>query len=325
MMNPSSNRAVEGASVCVRNLRVDYGRRTAVDGLDLEIAAGEIYGLLGPNGAGKTSAFRVMATLQEPTHGEIFLAGRDARRAPEAARAILAYMPDLAPLPQDLRAEEYLRFFAECHGLTGKVREARVDECLEAVDLTDRRREFCRRLSLGMRQRLVLASSLLHRPQVLILDEPASGMDPVARAALREALRRQAATGATVILSSHVLSELQDLCTSIGLLREGRLLDSGPLREVLQRHGARARRLRLRTVGSLEELRQWLAGPGGLPGAEPRVVQREIEFEFAAGDAEQAAFFQRLAAANLGVVSLREIETSIEDVILGLHKNGETK
>jgi len=315
------------AGVKVRNLRVDYSRRAtaAVDNLDLDIARGEIFGLLGPNGAGKTSTFRVMATLQEPTHGEIFLSGRDARRNPEEARAILAYMPDLAPLPNDLRAEEYLRFLAECHGLNGQVRDTRVQECLEAVDLCDRRREFCRQLSLGMRQRLVLAGSLLHRPQVLILDEPASGMDPVARAALRDALRNQAATGATIILSSHVLSELQDLCTSIGLMREGRLVDSGPLRDVLKRQGARGRRLRLRTIGSTDALLRWLAGPDGPPHAEPHLVHHEVECNFPASDSEQAAFFERIGAAGLGIVSMREMETSIEDVVLGLNRNGDSK
>jgi ABC-2 type transport system ATP-binding protein len=311
--------------VIVRDLRVDYGRRIAVNRLSIEIAPGEIFGLLGPNGAGKTSTFRAMATLQEPTHGEIILGGRDARTAPEQARAILAYMPDLAPLPADLKAEEYLKFFAECHGFYGEARDLRVGECLEAVDLCDRRHEFCRQLSLGMRQRLVLASSLLHRPRVLILDEPASGMDPIARAALREALRRQAAGGATIVLSSHVLSELQDLCTSIGLMREGKLIDSGPLREVLQRQGTRARRLRLRTVISSEALREWLAGPDGLPNSAPRLVQRDVECDFSGGDVEQAEFFQRLGAAGLGVVSMREVETSIEDVVLGLNKNGENK
>lgn len=325
-MEASGQRPAGQSGVTVRNLRVDYSRRIAVNCLDLEIAPGEIYGLLGPNGAGKTSTFRAMATLQEPTHGEIFLAGCDARRNPEMARAILAYMPDLAPLPNDLRADEYLRFLAECHGLHGQPRNTRVQECLEAVDLCDRRREFCRQLSLGMRQRLVLAGSLLHRPRVLILDEPASGMDPVARAALREALRQQAAGGTTIVLSSHVLSELQDLCTSIGLMREGRLIDSGPLRDVLQRQGARSRRLRLRTIGSPEVLMRWLSGPDGPPRANPHMVHHEVECSFPASDSEQAAFFQRIGAAGLGIVAMRELETSIEDVVLGLHqRNGGTK
>ncbi len=307
--------------VSVRNLRVDYGRRIALHGISFEVPGGEIFGLLGPNGAGKTTAFRAMSTLQEPTHGEIHLAGRNARKDPDAARAILAYMPDLAPLPQDLRAEEYLRFVAECFGLWGKERDQRVEAGLEQVDLRERRRDFCRQLSLGMRQRLVLASCLLHRPLVLILDEPASGMDPFARAALRDALRAQAAQGTTVILSSHVLSELQDLCTSVGLLQGGRLVDAGPLREVIHRQGVGRRRLRLRTSGPAEALLGWLASPeGGAPGV--RVGQDEVDCQFAANDGEQAAFFQRVGAAGLGVVAMREIESSIEEMVLGLHEAG---
>ena len=309
--------------VCVRNLRVDYGARIALHELSFTVAPGEIFGLLGPNGAGKTTAFRVMATLQEPTHGEVFLAGRDARRQPDAARAVLAYMPDLAPLPQDLRAEEFLRFMAECHGLWGPARDARVETCLAMVNLGDRRRDFCRQLSLGMRQRLVLAASLLHEPLVLILDEPASGMDPFARAALRDVLRAHAARGTTVILSSHVLSELQDLCTSVGLLQNGRLVDAGPLREVLERQNVGRRGLRLRTTGPVPALLAWLSGPegGGVPGVQ--VGQHEVDCQFAADDAAQAAFFQRLGAAGLGVVALREIEASIEAVVLGLHQTND--
>ncbi len=308
-------------SVRVRNLRVDYGRRVALHELSFEVPGGEIFGLLGPNGAGKTTAFRVMATLQEPTHGEVYLAGRDARCHPDAARAILAYMPDLAPLPQDLRAEEYLRFVAECFGFWGKERDSRVEAALEMVDLRERRRDFCRQLSLGMRQRLVLAASLLHRPLVLILDEPASGMDPHARSALRDALRAQAALGTTVILSSHVLSELQDLCTSVGLLQAGRLVDAGPLREVLHRQGVGRRRLRLRTAGPADALLHWLdSRAGGVPGV--RVGVQEVDCQFVANDGEQAAFFQRVGAAGVGVVAMREIEASIEEVVLGLHQAG---
>ena len=251
-MTPAS--LAHSRGVCIHDLRIDYGRRTAVHGLDLTIAPGEIFGLLGPNGAGKTSTFRVLATLMEAVHGEVFLDGRDARREPERARAVLAYMPDLAPLPHDLRAEEYLRFFAECHGLAGRARDTRVEDCLEAVELGERRRDFCRTLSLGMRQRLALARCLLHEPAVLILDEPASGMDAAARASLRAALKRQAAAGATIVLSSHILPEIQEICSSIGLLHEGRLIDAGPLRDVLQRQGRRQRRLRLRASGPPEAL-----------------------------------------------------------------------
>jgi len=307
--------------VVVSDLRIDYGRRTAVHDLSLVVEPGEIFGLLGPNGAGKTSVFRVLATLQEPVYGEVSLGGYDARREPESVRALLAYMPDLAPLPHDLRAEEYLRFFAQCHGLYGKACTSRVEECLAAVELTDRRREWCRQLSLGMRQRLVLARSLLHRPGVLILDEPASGMDAAARASLRHALKRQAAMGTTIILSSHVLSEIQELCTSIGLLRNGRLVDAGPLREVLQRQTRRPRRLRLRTSGKSQRVLDWLAAHSTDTAARPaQIVDGEIECDFAGDESAQAELFAKIGAAGLGVYAMRELAVSIEDVVLGLHE-----
>jgi ABC-2 type transport system ATP-binding protein len=304
--------------VWVRNLRVDYGPFTAVPHLDLTIPPGEIYGLIGPNGAGKTSTFRALATLLDPVHGEIFLGGRDARHDPEAARAVLAYMPDLAPLPEDLRAAEYLRFFAESHGLYGPARDQRVAACLEAVDLTGRQHVFCRALSLGMRQRLNLARCLLHQPKVLILDEPASGMDVAARASLKEALRAQAASGTTIILSSHILPEVQDICSSIGLLQNGRLVDSGETREVLLRQSHAKKRLRIRTAGSPENLLSWLYSPDALPAHAPVLRGDTVECQFAGDTEAQARFFTRLAGANLAVVSLEEIHSSIEEVVLRL-------
>jgi ABC-2 type transport system ATP-binding protein len=316
-MNLASTSAPRG--VVVRDLRIDYGLRTAVYDLSMTVEPGEIFGLLGPNGAGKTSVFRVLATLQEPVYGEVSLGGCDARRDPESVRALLAYMPDLAPLPHDLRAEEYLRFFAQCHGLYGKACTSRVEECLAAVELTDRRRDWCRQLSLGMRQRLVLARSLLHRPGVLVLDEPASGMDAPARASLRRALKQQAAAGTTIILSSHVLSEIQELCTSIGLIREGRLVDSGPLRDVLQRQNRRPRRLRLRTSGAPQTLIAWLSGHGGATARPAHIVDGEVEYEFAGDASAQAELFAKLGAAGLGVYAMREQAVSVEDVVLGLH------
>jgi len=315
------NAAAAPRGIVVRDLRIDYGRRTAVHDLNLAIEPGEIFGLLGPNGAGKTSIFRVLATLQEPVYGEVFLGGCDARREPADVRALLAYMPDLAPLPHDLRAEEYLRFFAQCHGFYGRECASRVEECLAAVELTDRRREWCRQLSLGMRQRLVLARSLLHRPGILILDEPASGMDAAARASLRAALKRQAAMGTTIVLSSHVLSEIQELCTSIGLLRNGRLVDSGPLREVLQRQTRHPRRLRLRTSGDPQALLAWLAAHGASAAAPARIVGSEVECEFAGDESAQAELFAKIGAAGVGVYAMRELAVSVEDVVLGLHQS----
>nr|MCU0797701.1 ABC transporter ATP-binding protein [Akkermansiaceae bacterium] len=207
--------------VRISGLGVDYGGHRALDGVNLRVPRGEVFGLLGPNGAGKSTLFRVLATLLVPSRGEVELCGRKLRGETAGIRALISYMPDMAPLPSDLKAVEYLRFFAEAYAIRGKERDRRVEECLEAVGLTNRAKEFCTRLSLGMRQRLALAKALLHRPRLLILDEPASGLDPMARSDLKTALRRQAEEGSTVIISSHVMAEIGDLCTSIGLLDKG--------------------------------------------------------------------------------------------------------
>ena len=200
------------------DLRVDYGDFAAVDSLSLSVPFGEVFGLVGPNGAGKTSSFKVLATLMEPTFGEVFLCGIDIALQPEKARRVLGYMPDLAPVPSDLKCWEFLDLYAAAHGLEEQERHDRITECLQKVDLEDKRQAICSTLSRGMKQRLVLAKTLLHRPKVMLLDEPASGMDPVSRVALRRILKELAAEGTTVIVSSHILSELSDMCTSIGFM-----------------------------------------------------------------------------------------------------------
>src|SRR6478752_1800954 len=168
-------------AIDIRYLRVDYGNFVAVDDLTLAVPAGEVFGLVGPNGAGKTSTFRVLATLLEPTYGRVLIAGHHITDATSQARAALGYMPDLSPVPSDLKVWEFLDCFAAAHGIVTN-RRGRCDECLGEVRLIDKRNVFCNELSRGMKQRLVLAKTLLHSPKVMVLDEPASGMDPVSRA-----------------------------------------------------------------------------------------------------------------------------------------------
>jgi ABC-2 type transport system ATP-binding protein len=192
-------------AIDIRYLRVDYGNFVAVDDLTLKVPPGEVLGLVGPNGAGKTSTFRVLATLMEPTYGEVILSGIDVLEDREMARRIIGYMPDLAPVPSDLKVGEFLEFHAAAYGLGNRTqRRDRVAECLAEVALSDKQGSWCRELSRGQTQRVVLAKTLLHRPRVLILDEPASGLDPLARRDLRQALRKLAATGATIFVSSHI-------------------------------------------------------------------------------------------------------------------------
>lgn len=313
---PAANDAAD--LVRIHGLGVDYGDFRALDAVGLRVPAGEVFGLLGPNGAGKTTMFRVLATLLQPTRGDVFLCDESIQGDPGRIRGKIAYMPDLSPMPSDLRAAEYLDFFAGAYGLRGKERQKRVDECLDAVRLRDRSKDICTKLSLGMRQRLALAKSILHRPSLLILDEPASGLDPVARAELKAALRQQAEEGATVILSSHVMAEIQDLCTSIGLLKKGNLLDAGPIRKVLARFSDSKIRILVRAPGRRDQAAAWLANLDGVT-VDPRFPDDEsIQFQLDGQAPTPAALFTALGEARLGVTGMQTIETSVEEVVIRL-------
>lgn len=310
--------------VRIAGLGVDYGDRRALDGVNLRVPRGEVFGLLGPNGAGKTTMFRVLATMLVPARGEVELCGRKLRGQMAEVRAAISYMPDMAPLPSDLKAVEYLRFFAEAYGLRGAERDRRVGECLEAVGLAERAKDFCTRLSLGMRQRLALAKAMLHKPRLLILDEPASGLDPMARADLKMALRRQAEEGATVILSSHVMAEIEDLCTSIGLLQGGRLLEAGPVRKVLARFAASAVRVLVRAPRRRDETAEWLRGLRGVT-VEARFPDDEtIGLVLDEAVLGRAGLFSVLGSAGLGVTGMQVVEPSVEEVVMRLAASSST-
>lgn len=252
------------AALSIKNLRVDYGRHTAVHDLSLRLAPGEIFGLAGPNGAGKTSTIRALATLLEPTHGEIRIAGFDIFEAPEKVHALLGYMPDMAPAIPDLKVWEFLDLYAHSHGFQGSQRRDRVDACLGKVKLAESRDVYCRELSRGMTQRVVLAKTLLHEPRVLLLDEPASGMDPLSRRDLREILQEVAAAGATVLISSHILSELSDMCTSFGIMHLGRLLQHGPMDMLLEEMRAGLGQLELVFAGERQAAIAYLRKADGV-------------------------------------------------------------
>ena len=206
------------------DMRVDYGDFVAVNELCLNVPRGEIYGLIGPNGAGKTSSFKVLATLMEPTYGDVFIGGVDISLQPEEARKHLGYMPDLAPIATDLKVWEFLDLFASAHGLSGKIQRTRIEECLGKVALDDKRNEYCKSLSRGMMQRLVLAKTLLHRPSLFLLDEPASGLDPMASNELSEILKKLSSRGATILMASHDLFRVRETCDKIGIIKNGSLI-----------------------------------------------------------------------------------------------------
>src|SRR5215212_7362512 len=201
-----------------RGLLKRYDGTVAVAGVDLSIGEGEIFGLVGPNGAGKTTMLRMLATLLAPTAGDAEIAGESIRRNPQAVRRVLGYMPDAFGVYDDMKVWEYLDFFGRCYGLGPAERRRMIGDLLELVDLAHKRDAYVLSLSRGMQQRLCLAHALVHDPKVLLLDEPASGLDPRARVELRELLRELRSLGKTILISSHILPELEELCTSVAIV-----------------------------------------------------------------------------------------------------------
>src|SRR2546427_3164170 len=212
-----------------------YPGTVAVAGLDLDIDEGEIFGLVGPNGAGKTTTLRILATLLRPTSGEAEVAGMSVTENPDAVRRVLGFMPDVFGVYDDMKVWKYLDFFARCYGIPAARRRRMIGDLLDLVDLGDRRNASVQGLSRGMQQRLCLAHTLVHDPQVLLLDEPASGLDPRARVELRELLRELRALGKTIVISSHILPELEELCTSVAIIDHGRVLASGRVDDIAER------------------------------------------------------------------------------------------
>ncbi|MDB6072067.1 MAG: hypothetical protein JWL81_3238 [Verrucomicrobiales bacterium] len=308
-------------SIDIQDLRVDYGNFVAVDDLTLSVPPGEIFGIVGPNGAGKTSTFKVLATLMEPTYGAVKLAGIDIFEDPEAARRVMGYMPDLAPVPSDLKVWEFLDLFAEAHRLGNAAeRRARADECLELVSLTEKRSVYCKTLSRGQTQRLVLAKTLMHRPRVMILDEPASGMDPLSRRQLRLALRTLAAEGTTVLVSSHILSELAEMCTSLCVMNRGKLLASGTVDEVRKIMGRAERTLTLGVLERAAEAVAWLGRQPHVAGAE--LVGGKINFRFGGTAHEQAGLVTGLVREEFLIHVLEEQKSTFEEILVEVAESG---
>ncbi len=218
--------------VKVEHLWVKYGAFEAVKSLSFSIPKGEVFGFIGPNGAGKTSTIRVMATLRMPTAGWVLINNIDVSSKPHLARRLIGYMPDFFGVYDDLTVNEYLLFFAAAYQVEWKKREKIIGDVLELTDLTAKRHSQVNDLSRGMKQRLGLARVLIHDPEFLLLDEPASGLDPRARIEMRELLKELKNMGKTILISSHILPELSELCTRIGIIEQGKLIAEGSIDEI---------------------------------------------------------------------------------------------
>jgi ABC-2 type transport system ATP-binding protein len=273
-----------------------FGDLFAVDGLDLDVPRGSVFGLIGPNGAGKTTTFAILASLVSPTSGTVEVGGLDPAADPRGVRRMIGYMPDVMGVYDGLRVGEYLEFFAAAYRLPHDRWPALVDGLLELVDLGGKRDAMVDSLSRGMKQRLSLARALVHDPDILILDEPASGLDPRARIDLRALIAELAAMGKTVVISSHILTELEEMCSHVAILEAGRLLAQGPPGE----------------IG---------AGLAGRRTVIVRLAGGEVRRHEVVDEAEQAALVRRLVVdEGLEVVEVSGADGGLEDLFLRVTK-----
>ncbi|MGZ6341100.1 MAG: ABC transporter ATP-binding protein [Candidatus Limnocylindrales bacterium] len=294
-----------------------YDGTLAVAGLDLSVEAGEIFGLVGPNGAGKTTTLRLLATLLVPTAGDAEIAGISIRRDPLAVRRVLGFMPDSFGVYDDMKTWEYLDFFARCYGLPAARRRRVIADLLELVDLADKRETYVQQLSRGMQQRLCLAHALVHDPQVLLLDEPASGLDPRARVELRELLRELRTMGKTILISSHILPELEEICTSVVIIDRGRVLAQGRVADIEARLRVGAV-LRVRLLPGEEVSEPARAYFAADPDVASAVVLDDdtIELGFRGDDAATARLLSGAVVAGLPVVTFARAASDLEELFL---------
>jgi ABC-2 type transport system ATP-binding protein len=305
-----------------RGLTKRYNGTLAVVGVDLVVGPGEIFGLVGPNGAGKTTIMRILATLLAPTAGEALVTGIPVGTDPIEVRRRIGYMPDFYGVYDDLRVWEYLDFFARCYGVPASRRVTIIAELLEIVGLVDKREAYVESLSRGMRQRLCLAHTLVHDPALLILDEPASGLDPRARVEMREILRELRGMGKTILVSSHILPELGEMCTGVGIIDHGRVLRAGPIHEIERSLRATAV-LRIDLLGdeaAIIAAREWVGtdprAGDVLVGSDTLVADARLEVPFDGTPDEQAAFLRSMIEAGHRVIGFSQATSDLEEIFL---------
>jgi ABC-2 type transport system ATP-binding protein len=289
----------------IESIGKHYGRRVALENFSLHVESGELFGLVGPNGAGKSTLIKILATLQPPDSGRARVNGKDVTAEPSSVRAVIGYLPDVPGLYQDMRVEEFLEFFADAFHLREPRRRQAVDRALARSGLERRRNDFVEQLSFGMKQRLVLAKTLLHDPPVLLLDEPATGLDPLARIELRELLKELNREGLTIFLSSHILSDLEDICTRVALIADGRNAAGSDGQSVLSLSAPSAQSdarvgCEVEVLGDLQFATR---ASSGFPGAQLISTQgQRLRVELPGGSEQGTAWLQHLLSSGVKIV-----------------------
>ena len=302
----------------VMNFTKRYGDFVAVDNLSFSIGKGEIFGFIGPNGAGKSTTIRFLATLLRPTAGEGRVAGFSVTAEPMLVRRVIGFMPDDFGVYDGMKVWEFLDFFAVAYEIPRSYRKKIIGEVLDLLDLTHKRDDYVNGLSKGMKQRLCLAKTLVHDPPVLILDEPASGLDPRARLEMKALLNELKQMGKTILISSHILSELADFCTSIGVIERGKLLAAGSIQEIQ----ARIRSHRVIKVRVLDESTDRAADLLRVDDS-IRMVEtydHTLTAEFEGQDHDMGRLLDRLVSAGIHVQSFAEEPLSLEEVFMMITK-----
>ena len=299
--------------ISVDELRIDYGNLCAVEELSFSVAEGEVFGLIGPNGAGKTSTMRAMVGLLTPTYGAIRIGGFDMREEPQAAGQVLGFMPDFPPVYEDLLVWEFLDLFAASYFIPKPRRSSEIIHRLEQVGLKEKTNSLVGSLSRGMRQRLMLARTLLPEPKVLLLDEPVSGMDPHGRAQMKQVIRDFAKDGGTVLVSSHILSEMDEFCTSIGIMQRGQMIVSGKVDEIAAKVLGQAV-IEIEIVSGADLLRKILNDRGIDEASD--AAQRKFAIPFDGDDRATSDLLTELVNGGVRVSSFTRKHESLEDVFL---------
>ncbi|MEW5706394.1 MAG: ABC transporter ATP-binding protein [Actinomycetota bacterium] len=295
-----------------------YGSLVALNDLNLSIEEGSIYGFIGPNGAGKTTTLKILATLLSPSTGSVNICGVNVLKSPEEARELIGYMPDFFGVYDDMKVWEYMDFFGAAFRIAKARRASIIDDLLSLVDLGDKKDSYVESLSRGMKQRLCLARALIHDPKLLILDEPASGLDPRARVEMRELLKELKRMGKTIIVSSHILPELSELCTHIGIIERGTLLVSGEVEKIIGGMKV-SRTLRVKVIDEPNAVIPLLSERPGIENV--HVLEDDlIEMEFKGAEDEIPSIHELLISKDVKVIYLNEVPLDLEDVFFHITK-----
>jgi ABC-2 type transport system ATP-binding protein len=300
--------------ISIKHLRKEYDDLVALENLSLDVPKGECFGLIGPNGAGKTTLLRILATLLEPTYGHVTIDGIDIFEEPLKVHKRIGYLSDVFAVYEDMLVWEYLDHFARCYGITSmEQRHKLTDEVLELVSLRERKDAEIKGLSRGMRQRLCLAKTLIHQPQILLLDEPASGMDPAGRIEFREMLKQLSALGRTILISSHILTEMADFCTSVAIIEQGRLLASGRVHDILQQLQP-ALRLEIEALAGHDGLVEWLMDHPHIQHLD--ASNGKIVCRWHASREELPLLHQQLVQRGVPIVAFSVKHDNLEDIYM---------